>query len=344
MRKSIVVLGATASLGAGIVAVANALPGRAGAPKSVRAQAPAPPPAPVTGHFENVAVPHWWLLEVGPHARSLVIEYLQGDGCSLPATPTVRESSTAIHITLRQRVFIPGPGESCTDEAKFSRLSVTLRSAVAGRHVAQPSPARSGQYAVRPSILYLSRRVPDPRYSDELLPLVPQIIGLSPSDATRVLRQQRFGVMVHGDGAEVTGQSPQRGQLAPGTTAAHPFAGVVWLSASSAGGQSHSGHLRSTPVRVTLAWFKAINDKNAKKPRSYFTPGARYMMDWGPASSWSTFTKLQCQSLSMTATDAVVKCTFHESQSPSEGNPDTFWSIELRHYRGRWLIDNYGQP
>jgi lipocalin len=46
----------------------------------------------------------------------------------------------------------------------------------------------------------------------------------------------------------------------------------------------------------------------------------------------------------MTATDAVVKCTFHESQSPSEGNPDTFWSIELRHYRGRWLIDNYGQP
>lgn len=39
-----------------------------------------------------------------------------------------------------------------------------------------------------------------------------------------------------------------------------------------------------------------------------------------------------------------VKCTFHESPSRSEGNPDTFWSIDLRHRGRRWLIDNYRQP
>jgi len=33
-----------------------------------------------------------------------------------------------------------------------------------------------------------------------------------------------------------------------------------------------------------------------------------------------------------------------ESQSPSEGNPDTFWTVSLaRQPNGRWLIDNYGQ-
>src|ERR1019366_6438034 len=41
----------------------------------------------------------------------------------------------------------------------------------------------------------------------------------------------------------------------------------------------------------------------------------------------------------------AVLCTFAESASPTEGNPDTFWSIHL--HRGPsngWLIDNYGQP
>ena len=222
-------LSAIASVGAATVAGANAVSGAVGAPKAAGAQALSPPPPPMTGRYETVSVPQWWLLEAGPQARSLVIGYLQGDGCSLPASATVHESATSIRITLRQRVFIPGPGEGCTDEAKYSRLTVALRSTIAGRHVAQPLPARSGPYALRLSILYLSRPVPDPPYSDILLPLVPRVIGLSPADAARVLRQEQFRAVVHGHGDEVTRQSPQRGRLAPGSAAAHPFAGVVQL-------------------------------------------------------------------------------------------------------------------
>jgi hypothetical protein len=68
------------------------------------------------------------------------------------------------------------------------------------------------------------------------------------------------------------------------------------------------------------------------------------MIGWGPASRWSTFSKVHCETLSATRSRASVYCTFHESWSPSEGNPDTWWSIDLRHARRRWLIDNYGQP
>jgi hypothetical protein len=33
----------------------------------------------------------------------------------------------------------------------------------------------------------------------------------------------------------------------------------------------------------------------------------------------------------------------HRSASPVEGNPDTFWDVELHHAKIGWLIDNYGQ-
>jgi hypothetical protein len=178
-----------------------------------------------------VAVTQWWLLEAGPRARSLVIEYRQGDSCSFPATATVRETSIAIRVALRQPVYLPGPGEGCLDYLKFSRLTVTLHSAVAGRHVVQPA---SGRFQVRPRVIYLTRTVPDPPYSDAVLPLVPRVTGLSPTDATRVLQQAGFHVIVHGHGTEVTRQSPHRDQPAPGTDAAHPFAGVVHLFTRSA--------------------------------------------------------------------------------------------------------------
>jgi hypothetical protein len=118
--------------------------------------------------------------------------------------------------------------------------------------------------------------------------------------------------------------------------------GMLIAGASSA----HVQRQRSTatPIKTTLDWFTAINDKDARKAKSYFAPKARYMINWGPTSTWSTFTKLHCRTISLSRRHADVKCRFHESPSRSEGNPSTWWSFDL-HRRGRkWLIDNYGQP
>ena len=100
-----------------------------------------------------------------------------------------------------------------------------------------------------------------------------------------------------------------------------------------------------SPLQVTVGWFGAINAQDAPLARSYFTPEARPQMDWsGPASEWSSFTKLHCETVSRTSRSAEVRCTFDESASPSEGNPDSFWGVYLTatHPRG-WLIDSYGQ-
>ena len=41
---------------------------------------------------------------------------------------------------------------------------------------------------------------------------------------------------------------------------------------------------------------------------------------------------------------ALVLCTFSESQAPSVGNPDSFWTVDLKRQPDeRWLITNYGQ-
>lgn len=110
------------------------------------------------------------------------------------------------------------------------------------------------------------------------------------------------------------------------------------------GGCGGSGSSPSTPIGASMGWFNAINAQSPSLARSYFTPGARSMMDWGPASEWSTFTNIRCKKLSATRTRSEVSCTFHESPSRTEGNPVSYWSIELVRSGRRWLIDNYGQP
>jgi hypothetical protein len=109
------------------------------------------------------------------------------------------------------------------------------------------------------------------------------------------------------------------------------------------GGQAAQAHREATPLRTVIGWFRAINAKNASKTRSYLAPAAR--AQWGnwPTSTWSTFTHLHCKALDTTRKMASVKCTFHESYSPSEGNPDTWWRIDLRRPRRRWLIESWGQ-
>ena len=102
----------------------------------------------------------------------------------------------------------------------------------------------------------------------------------------------------------------------------------------------------ATPLKATLSWFAAVNVKDQAAAVAHFVPADAFRMDWGngDTSTWPTFTALRCKPLSSGHTSATVYCSFDESQSPSEGNPDTFWTVDLTHQiDGRWLIDNYGQ-
>jgi hypothetical protein len=102
----------------------------------------------------------------------------------------------------------------------------------------------------------------------------------------------------------------------------------------------------STPLALAQSWFKSINGKDLNAAQGDFVPSERSMMDWGGGDSatWSTFTKLRCRTLQNSGKAATVHCTFNESQSSSEGNPDSFWTISMeRTPAGNWLIDNYGQ-
>ena len=102
----------------------------------------------------------------------------------------------------------------------------------------------------------------------------------------------------------------------------------------------------ATPLQATLSWFAAVNARDREAAVAHFVPADAGMMNWGngDTSTWSTFTRLHCKPLSQDAASATVYCSFDESQSPSEGNPDSFWTVWLaRQPDGRWLIDNYGQ-
>ncbi len=63
-----------------------------------------------------------------------------------------------------------------------------------------------------------------------------------------------------------------------------------------------------------------------------------------PASDQSKFTNIHCRETSVTDMTASVLCTFMESASSTEGNPDTFWNISFHlSSNDRWLISSYGQ-
>jgi hypothetical protein len=99
-----------------------------------------------------------------------------------------------------------------------------------------------------------------------------------------------------------------------------------------------------SPEQATLSWFSAINHKDQPSAVAHFEPSAAGMMSWyGGPSAWPTFSALRCRQISGGGTTATVLCTFKESQAPSVGQPDNFWTVELqRQPDGRWLITNYG--
>jgi len=54
--------------------------------------------------------------------------------------------------------------------------------------------------------------------------------------------------------------------------------------------------------------------------------------------------KASLQDPAKSGRNATVYCSFNESPSSSEGNPDSFWTISMqRNDSGGWLINNYGQ-
>lgn len=119
---------------------------------------------------------------------------------------------------------------------------------------------------------------------------------------------------------------------------------ILMLVGSS--GQAAQAHPEATPLRTVIGWFRAINAKEARKAKSYLAPSALAAWANWPTSTWSTFTHLHCKTLRGTRREAsvTVKCTFHESDSRSEGNPDTWWAVDLHRSRHRWLIVSWGQP
>ena len=111
-------------------------------------------------------------------------------------------------------------------------------------------------------------------------------------------------------------------------------------------GRANVTALYQSPEQATLSWFFAINHKDKAAAIAHFEPAAAGQMNWGNGntSTWSTFTALHCKQVSRTTTTASVHCTFNESQAPSVGNPDSFWTVYLhRQPDGRWLITGYGQ-
>ena len=109
---------------------------------------------------------------------------------------------------------------------------------------------------------------------------------------------------------------------------------------------SPQGAGRASPVGVAMSWFRAINGKDLSAAQGYFEPKDAGMMDWmnGQTSTWPTFSDVHCRLVSLARADASVYCTFHESQAPAVGNPDTFWTVGMqRGAGGPWLISGYGQ-
>ena len=102
-----------------------------------------------------------------------------------------------------------------------------------------------------------------------------------------------------------------------------------------------------TPVQTAVAWFHAINTDNVAVARGLYVQSQVGQIAWlnQPRSDLSTFSDIRCRPTSTSSNTAAVLCTFKESASPSEGNPDSFWSVYMqRAPKGRWLINGYGQP
>jgi hypothetical protein len=123
-------------------------------------------------------------------------------------------------------------------------------------------------------------------------------------------------------------------------------AGGIAAAGCAASPDPAPGALYRSPEQATVSWFYAINHKDKAATVAHLTRAAEEQTGWGAiaTSKWSTFTALHCKLASQASRTASVRCTFTESQSPAEGNPDSFWTVYLTRVHGRWLVNSYGQP
>jgi hypothetical protein len=128
---------------------------------------------------------------------------------------------------------------------------------------------------------------------------------------------------------------------------------LVAVTLGLAGCGSHAPTAGTSPTRATaigstLQWFAAINAHDPRRVQSDFSPDSG--QKWAPPDQpWSKFTHLHCRLVEPPGpglphpNDVRVSCTFHESTSPTEGNPVTSLDVYLHQSRSGWLIDGYGQ-
>ncbi len=213
------VTGASAHSGAAVRAVARPATGGACGPFMPR-QASIPRRA-----VRCVEAP-WRLLEAGPGGRSVVLQHGPIDACfGGPGRALVTTTAKTIDISV-----FTWAGEDGLEMACSQRLVVRLPSPIDGRRLIGQSTGLRGRGIQFLPAIYLTRPVPDPPFSNLEMPLVPRILHLSPPDATGVLRLQGFRPITIGHGREIVHQRPGRGQVAPGSTRKHPYAGSVQLT------------------------------------------------------------------------------------------------------------------
>ena len=128
--------------------------------------------------------------------------------------------------------------------------------------------------------------------------------------------------------------------------------GVITIMASGlllsacGSGDAATAQSSATPKQDAIAWFNAINSHNVRAAHKLFEPKQFDQISWmnQPAADQSKFTDVRCRTTVITDRRAAVLCTFAESASPTEGQPDTAWSISFqRTSTNGWLINNYGQ-
>jgi len=175
----------------------------------------------------------WVVLEAGPRARSLVLQYLAA--CSTSnGRPTVTETSSSISIQVVQS--IPRNPFGCFEGALLTpRIVAKLKAPIAGRRIIGPGfHLTTGVGGVpisltKPTdqVIYLSQN----RHFRAILPEVPRVLGLAPIQAKYTLALQGFRSRVTGHGQQVTGQDPTRGHVPHDSRACcSGFAGSVILT------------------------------------------------------------------------------------------------------------------
>jgi hypothetical protein len=166
----------------------------------------------------------WAPVSLGDGGRLLTIRYRAAPCAVAAGRIALTESSRTIAIRVVQRVA-SSPDVSCAAVASFPTLCARLHAPLDGRALA------GGVGVLGPVPAYRAVAVPDPPHSPVRLPLVPGVVGFRLHDARDVLRGDGLRARVEGGHGEVAVQRPRPGHLAPGTTRAHPFGGVVKLTA-----------------------------------------------------------------------------------------------------------------